>query len=58
MQANRRKFMSAVAGVGATLAIAGCSSPEEGTETEGESMDGESTGSMTESMTESMDDDS
>ena len=50
MQSNRRKFLSAVAGVGATLAVAGCSGTDEGTPTESESM---TEGSMdNESMTE------
>ena len=50
MQSNRRKFMTTLAGVGASLAIAGCSGTEESTETptedggmtEGDSMENES----------------
>jgi hypothetical protein len=42
MQSNRRALLSAVAGVSATLAIAGCSGTDDWMPTESESMGNES----------------
>ena len=53
MQSKRRKCMTTLAGVGATLAVAGCSGADEGTPTAGDSM-GNKSMTECESMTDSM----
>jgi len=52
MQSNRRKFVTTLAGVGASLSIAGCSGTEDGTPADG----GDSMGNESMTEGESMDD--